>query len=104
MGHCNKVCNCQKKWHQISLGFIADLPLTRNRKDSILNVVEKATKNIYLVLRGKDINESGAANLISQNIVELHGIPRNIWSARGTQFALQFWGELWKLSGVNYQV
>lgn len=69
------MCNCQNKWQQIYLDSISDLHLTRNRKDRILNVVDKAAKTIHLVLRKKDVNESGAANLISQNIVELHDIP-----------------------------
>lgn len=90
-----------KKWQEISLDFISDPPLTRNRKESILAVVGRATKNTHLVLYGKNITESDAANLIWENIVELHGIPRTIYSDRGTQLALQFGAEMWKLTGGN---
>ena len=65
-----------------SLGFISDLPLTRNKKDSILTVVDNATENTNLVLCREDVTESEAANLIWTNILELHSKPRTIASDR----------------------
>lgn len=40
-----------------------------------MTVVDKATKNIDLVPYRKDVTEAGATNMISQDIVKLHGIP-----------------------------
>ena len=74
----------QEKWQEISLDFITDLPLTRNRKDSILTVVDKATRMVHLIPCKKDVTASDTAQLVWQNIVKLHGIPRVIFSDRGT--------------------
>ena len=36
-----------------------------------------------------------------QYIVKLHGIPRTIYTDRGTQFVSKFWRELWGLLGTS---
>ena len=91
----------QEKWQEISLDFITDLPLTRNKKDSILTVVDKATRMVHLVPCRKDVTAADTARLVWQHIVKLHGIPRVIFSDRGTQFTSHFWQELWKMTGTS---
>ena len=39
----------EEKWKEISIDFVTDLPLTQGRKDTILTIVDKATRMIHLV-------------------------------------------------------
>ena len=45
-----------KKWSEVSLDFITDLPTTRSKKDSILTVVDKATRMVHLIPCKKSIH------------------------------------------------
>ena len=80
-----------EKWQEIYLDFITDLPLTRNREDNILTVVDKATRMVHVIPCRKDIIAADTARLVWQSIVKLHGAPRVILSGRGTQFTSNFW-------------
>ena len=75
--------------------------MTWNGKDSILTVVDKATRMVHLIPCRKDVTASGTAQLLWHNVIKLHGIPRVIFSDRGTQFTSKFWQELWKLTGTS---
>ena len=65
----------EKKWSEVSLDFITDLPTTRNKKDSILTVVDKATRMVHLIPCKKSITAAETAKIFWDNIVKLHGIP-----------------------------
>ena len=91
----------ESKWKEISLDFITDLPVTRRRKDSILTVVDKATRMVHLLPCRKAITAAETATLVWENVVKLHGVPTAIYSDRGTQFTSQFWKTLWGLTGTQ---
>ena len=91
----------QEKWQVISLDFSTDLPLTRNKKDSIFTVVDKATRTVHSVPCRKDVTVADTARLVWQHIVILHGIPQLIFPGRGTQFTSHFWQQLWKMTSTN---
>ena len=76
----------QAKCQDVSIDFITDLPKLRNSKDSIMVVVDRATKMVHLVPCKKTITAAGAAELYWRNIVKLHGVPKAIHSDRGSQF------------------
>ena len=58
----------EEKWKEISIDFITDLPLTSSNKDSILTIVDKATRMAHLVPCRKKHNR-GSYCLV---IVEQH--------------------------------
>ena len=91
----------EKKWSEVSLDFITDLPTTRNKKDSILTVVDKATRMVHLIPCKKSITAAETAKIFWDNIVKLHGIPAVLYSDRGTQFTSDFWKSLWDLTGTQ---
>ena len=80
----------EKKWSDVSLDFVTDLPVTKNGKDSILTVIDKATRMVHLIPCRKSITAAETAKLFWDNIVKLHGVPTAFYSDRGTQFASQF--------------
>ena len=90
-----------KKWSEVSLDFITDLPTTRSKKDSILTVVDKATRMVHLIPCKKSITAAETAKIFWDNIVKLHGIPAVLYSDRGTQFTSNFWRSLWDLTGTQ---
>ena len=90
-----------KKWSEVSLDFITDLPVTRSKKDAILTVVDKATRMVHLIPCRKSITAAETAKLYWDNVVKLHGIPAILYSDRGTQFTSQFWKSLWELTGTQ---
>ena len=91
----------EKKWTEVSLDFITDLPLTRGMKDSVRTVIDKATRMVHLIPCKKSITAAETAKLYWGQVVKLHGVPRILYSDRGTQFTSQFWKTLWGLTGTQ---
>ena len=91
----------EEKWKEISIDFVTDLPLTQGRKDTILTIVDKATRMVHLVPCRKNITAVATAQLLWQHVVRLHGVPRAIYSDRGPQFTASSWQELWRLTGTS---
>ena len=94
----------EEKWKEISIDFITDLPMSAGNKDTVLTIVDKATRMVHLVPCRKNITAVATAQLLWQNVVKLHGVPRAIYSDRGPQFTTNSWQELWRLTGtkLNY--
>ena len=65
----------EKKWSDVSLDFVTDLPVTKSKKDSILTVVDKATRMVHLIPCRKSITAAETAKLFWDNVVKLHGVP-----------------------------
>ena len=91
----------EKKWSEVSLDFITDLPPTKNKKDSILTIVDKATRMVHLIPCKKVYYSSETAKLYWDHVVKQHGIPMVLYSDRGTQFTSSFWKTLWGLTGTT---
>ena len=91
----------EEKWKEISIDFVTDLPMTQGKKDSILTIVDKATRMVHLVPCRKNITAVATAQLLWQHVVKLHGVPRVIYSDRGPQFTATSWQELWRLTGTG---
>ena len=91
----------EEKWKEISIDFITDLPSSSGNKDTVLTIVDKATRMVHLVPCRKSITAVATARLLWNTVVKLHGIPRVIYSDRGPQFTASSWQELWRLTGTK---
>ena len=100
-GHLQSLAIPEAKWQDVSIDFITDLPTTKNGEDSIMVVVDRASKMVHLVPCRKTITAGDAAKLYWKNIVKLHGVPRAIHSDRGAQFIGAVWREIWSLMGTS---
>jgi hypothetical protein len=89
-----------RHWQSISMDFITDLPVSAGH-DSILVVVDRLSKMAHFVPCSKDITSEQTASLVFQHIVRLHGLPDNIVSDRGPQFAARFWSHLFQQLGTS---
>ena len=89
----------EKKRSEISIDFITDLPMSSGNEDTVLTVVDKATRMVHLLPCRKNITATATAKLLWSTVVKLHGIPRVIYSDKGPQFTTNSWQELWRLMG-----
>ena len=87
---------------EISIDFVTDLPKSSSNCDSILVVVDKATRMVHMAPCSKGINATDTARLLWNTVVNLHGVPRIIYSDRGSQFTAESWRELWRLTGTKW--
>ena len=91
----------ETKWSEISIDFITDLSTSSRNRDSVLVMVDKATRMVHLSPCSKTINATDTGQLLWNTVVKLHGVPRVIYSDRGSQFIASSWQELWRLTGTK---
>ena len=76
----------EAKWQEVSVDFITDLPASSDGEDSIMTVVDCATKMMHLILCKRTTTAGEAARLYWQHVVKLHRVPWAIHTDRGAQF------------------
>ena len=64
----------ETKWSEISIDFITDLPMSSRNRDSVLVIVDKATRMVHLAPCSKSINATDTGKLLRNTVVKLHGI------------------------------
>ena len=77
----------------ISMDFVTGLPWS-DRNDAIWGVVDRLTKTRHFVSCRTTTSAPDLANLFLHHVWKLHGLPKNIISDRGPQFASDFWQQL----------
>jgi hypothetical protein len=102
-GLLNPLPNPQRPWYSISMDLITDLPRVDNY-DSILVVVDRFTKMAHFIPCLKTLTSGQLADLFLNNIVRLHGIPKDIVSDRGSIFVSQFWSLLMKNLQISQNI
>ena len=53
----------EEKWRQVNIDFILDLPKTSSGVDSIMTVIDKATRMTHIILCNKAVIEAKIAQL-----------------------------------------
>ena len=75
-----------KKWQKVTIDFVKDLPDSDDGINSILTVIDKATRMIHLIYCSKLILVAETARLFMMCIVGLQEVPRYTYNDKGTQF------------------
>ena len=84
-----------------SMDLITDLPPV-DRCDSILVMVDRGnTKGEILIPTMKTLTQEGAGQLLLDNLYKQFGLPDEMLSDRGPQFAAMTFRELLKLLGIK---
>ena len=82
-----------EKWQEVSIDFVTNLPVVNNF-DSIMTVIDKATRMTHLIPCSKTVTAQQTAHYYFKSIARLHGAPKFIYTDRGTQFTSTFRKEL----------
>jgi transposase InsO family protein/predicted aspartyl protease len=80
-------------WVSISMDFVTGLPWSSGF-DAIWVVVDRLTKMRHFIPCRTTTSAQDLADMFITDIFRLHGLPDNIVSDRGTQFASDFWQHL----------
>jgi len=83
------------KWESISMDFVVALPVTKNGYDAIMTVVDRLTKMVHFVPTRVNATAADVAALFFDEIVCLHGLPKDIVTDRDPKFTSELWTTLW---------
>ena len=83
------------------LDFVIDLPKTSAREDTVLNVIDRATRMVHCIPCRKTVTGVQIAKKYWQFFGKLHGVPSIIYSNRCRVFIGAFWRELWSILGTH---
>ena len=101
LGLLHPIPHPPRRWQQVSMDLITQLPPTRTGLDAIFVVVDKHSKMIHCIPTTTTVTAPQLASLFFREIVRLHGIPTSIISDRDPRFTSSFWSELWKRLGTK---
>ena len=90
-------------WESISMDFITDLPASEGYT-TVLVVVDRLTKMSHFIPLTQLPAAEQTAEAVVRNVFKLHGIPKDIVSDRGPQFASKFWHRFMELLGVKVKL
>ena len=89
----------QWKWEYITMDFVTGLSRTPKGNDVIWVIVDRLTKSAHFLPYGTGLTLDGLAKLYVDEIVRLHGIPRNIVSDRNSILTTRYWKSFQKAMG-----
>ena len=80
----------QYKWQVITMDFVQGLPMSRNKHDVILVVVDKLTKVAHFIAGNLKDDSPVLAKRFVHEIFRLHGVPELIISDRDLRMMSRF--------------
>uniref|UniRef100_A0A8P4GJA5 Gypsy retrotransposon integrase-like protein 1 n=1 Tax=Dicentrarchus labrax TaxID=13489 RepID=A0A8P4GJA5_DICLA len=90
----------RRPWSHIAVDFVSGLP-TSEGNDTILTIVDRFSKSVHFVPLPKLPSSLETAKLLVTHVFRLHGIPQDIVSDRGPQFASQVWRAFCQALGAS---
>jgi transposase InsO family protein len=87
-------------WKSVTMDFVTDLPPTKGF-DSMFVVVDRFSKATIVSPCRKDITAEGTSQLYLEQVWRRTGLPQQVISDRGPQFASKVMKELWEKLGVK---
>jgi hypothetical protein len=90
----------QGAWQDIAMDFIEKLPKSSGY-DTILDVVDCFSKYAHFIALKHPFTAAQVAQVVLDQVVRLHSLPRSIVSDRDKIFTNIFWSQLFKLLGTK---
>jgi transposase InsO family protein len=100
IGELHPVAIPTRRWEQITVDFIVELPQAHGY-DAVMNIVDSLSKRAHFIPTHTTISAEGAARMYLTHVWKLHGLPCRVISDRGPQFVAQFTRELYRLLGIK---
>jgi IS30 family transposase len=91
----------ERPWHSISTNFITDLP-DSNGFNSILVIVDQASKQGIFISCDKTITSMELAHLFLIHIFSKYRVPTHVTSDHGKEFVTQFMRSLGELLDIDF--
>lgn len=89
-----------RPWSHIAIDFVTGLPPSAENT-VILTIVDRFSKAAHFVPLPKLPSAKETAQLMIEHVFRLHGLPTDIVSDRGPQFASMFWKEFCRQIGAT---
>lgn len=90
-------------WEDLTMDFIVGLP-NSNGVTNILVVIDRFTKYAHFGALPLQYSATKVADLFSNMVIKLHGMPRTIASDRDPVFTSAFWKKLFELMGTKLKM
>ena len=88
-----------RRWEQVSMDLITQLPRTAAGHDAIVVFVDKLSKMVHFAPTTTTVSAPQLARLFFDSVVRQHGVPLSIVSDRDARFTSVFWRALWQQLG-----
>jgi hypothetical protein len=85
-----------ERFEQVSMDFIATLPVTKENHDAVMVIVDKLTKLVMFIPTRTDMDTVETAKKFLNNWYRWFGLPKKIISDRGGRFISRFEKELFR--------
>lgn len=92
------------KWQVISMDFIQGIPMSQNKYDVILVVVDKLTIVAHFIIGNLTNNSPILANKFVQEVFWLHGVLEVIISDNDSRITSIFWQTLYASLGTKLNI
>src|SRR5271168_4400574 len=89
-------------WREISIDFVTELPLSKNRTN-LMVITDRLGKGVILEPM-KEITAAATADVFVRSFYRHHGLPAAIVSDRGKQFVGHMWARVCKLLKIVQRV
>ena len=90
----------KRPWSHLSLDFVTGLPPS-DGNTVILTIVDRFSKMAHFVPLPKLPSAKETALVVMDKVFRIHGLPKDVVSDRGPQFASSFWKEFCRLLGAT---
>jgi hypothetical protein len=85
---------------RVGVDFITDFPESASGNDCVVTLVDYLTKRVHCRACKKTLDAAGFAMLFIDNVVRLHGIPKEVVSDRDVRFQ-DFWTAVTQCMGTQ---
>lgn len=92
------------KWQIISMDFVQGLPMSRNKHNAILVVVDRLTKVAHFIPGNLSDRAPTIAYKFLHEIFRLRGVPEKIISDRDARMTSRFWQTLFSALGTQLNI
>jgi hypothetical protein len=91
----------ERKFEQITMDLVTDLPLTKNGYDTVVTFVDRLTKYVRFAPATKDSGAAKIAQVFRHTWYRNHGMPRVIITDRDQRFVGSFWQAFFESVGTE---
>lgn len=85
-----------RRWGEVCLDFITDLPVTQQGNDSVLVLVDRLSKMAHFLATRKSLTADETVELLADRLIRYHGFPDVLVSDRDPRFTSEVWTQLCK--------